>query len=103
MHTVGKFFKGDDLIYTFGGDFQYGDARVTYMNQQTLMKHINANTEKYKLKLIYSTPGEYIRTINKKNYTFPENTFDFFPYRDYPLSFWTGFYTSRVALKGMTK
>lgn len=25
---------------------------------------------------------------------------DFFPYRDGAHSFWTGFYTSRVALKG---
>ncbi len=88
-------------MYTFGGDFQYGDARVTYQSQQVLRKEINQNPEKYGIKLVYSTPNDYIKALQQQNLPYPTNKYDFFPYRDFPLMWWTGFFTSRVALKGM--
>jgi hypothetical protein len=41
--------------------------------------------------------------VRKEGATFPTKTDDFFPYADNPHAFWTGFFTSRVALKGFVR
>jgi hypothetical protein len=53
------------------------------------------------MEIIYSTPGDYIDAVHEQGEVYPKNTHDFFPYRDKPFQWWTGFYTSRPALKGM--
>jgi lysosomal alpha-mannosidase len=47
----------------------------------------------------YSTPACYIYALNKANRTWVPKTDDFFPYANDPHSFWTGYFTSRPALK----
>ena len=101
LRAVATRYRGDQVMYTFGGDFQYGDARITYQNQQTLRKYINQNSEKFNMTFVYSTPNDYVQALMKQNLAYPTNRNDFFPYRDYPYNWWTGFYTSRVALKSM--
>jgi hypothetical protein len=51
----------------------------------------------------YSTPSAYIDSIKKEGATYPVKTDDFFPYADNPNAFWTGYFTSRVALKGFVR
>jgi hypothetical protein len=55
------------------------------------------------MKVIYSTPGDYIRAINKENMTYPTKEDDFFPYADNDHAMWTGYFTSRTALKGFVR
>ncbi|CAD8067627.1 unnamed protein product [Paramecium sonneborni] len=95
-------YKSDHLIHTFGSDFQWSDSKVFYHNLDKLIRFINNNPE-YKMKLQYSTPEEYIDEINKQNITYETKQDDFFPYSDQPHAFWTGYFTSRVAIKGYVK
>ena len=49
--------------------------------------------------MFYSTPSMYLDALHKAGETWPLKTDDFFPYADHPHAFWTGYYTSRPALK----
>jgi alpha-mannosidase len=48
----------------------------------------------------YSTPTMFAQALNAANHTWTVKTDDFFPYADHPHAFWTGYFTSRPALKG---
>jgi hypothetical protein len=63
------------------------------------VKYINARPEQFGMNIKYSTPSEYIKTINAMNVTFVEKTDDFFPYADTEYGYWTGYFTSRLNLK----
>lgn len=47
----------------------------------------------------YSTPTTYLDALHKANQTWELKTDDFFPYADCPHCYWTGYFTSRPALK----
>jgi hypothetical protein len=49
--------------------------------------------------VFYSTPGAYNEAKLKSNISFSVKTDDFFPYADCPHCYWTGYFTSRAALK----
>ncbi|XP_058513989.1 lysosomal alpha-mannosidase-like isoform X8 [Ochotona princeps] len=49
--------------------------------------------------VLYSTPACYLRELNKANLTWSVKEDDFFPYADGPHQFWTGYFSSRPALK----
>lgn len=55
------------------------------------------------MKFIYSTPGNYIKAIQAEKAKYPKKVDDFFPYADGDNAYWTGFYTSRVAIKGYVR
>jgi AraC-like DNA-binding protein len=55
------------------------------------------------MKLVYSTPGEYIQAINKEANSYPSKTDDFFPYGDDVHDYWTGYFTSRTGVKGFVR
>lgn len=70
-----------------------------------IMDYINNRSSFYNLKLQWSDPDYYYETIKthfleNSAISFSQNLHDFFPYADNPNSYWTGFYTSRPALKG---
>lgn len=44
-------------------------------------------------------PSCYLKARNAENEVFEEKNDDFFPYADGPNMFWTGYFTSRAALK----
>ncbi|WAR25813.1 MAuncharacterized [Mya arenaria] len=53
--------------------------------------------------LLYSTPSCYTYQLNRANKTWPTKSDDFFPYADREHTFWTGYFTSRAALKGYVR
>jgi len=55
------------------------------------------------IKLIYSTPRTYMEAINKLNKKYSVKSDDFFPYANDPNSFWTGYFTTRPAIKLIAK
>ena len=51
----------------------------------------------------YSTPTRYLDSLHDAGLTWELKTDDFFPYADCPWCYWTGYFTSRVALKGYVR
>ncbi|KAH7982627.1 hypothetical protein HPB52_006179 [Rhipicephalus sanguineus] len=51
------------------------------------------------LQAFYSSPSCYLKALNVANRSWPAHTRDFLPYADRPQIYWTGFYSSRPALK----
>lgn len=99
---MGNHYRTNNLLHTLGEDFQYTNSRMWYKNVDKLIKYINARPE-YGVTVQYSTPSAYIEAIRKEAATYPTKTDDFFPYADNAHSFWTGYFVSRVALKGFVK
>jgi alpha-mannosidase len=59
-----------------------------------MIEYMNANhADKYHFR--YSTPSDYVDSINALNMTWPTKTDDMFPYSDNPDAYWTGYFTSR--------
>ena len=94
-------YKTDNLIMTMGSDFQYSNAHMWYKNLDKLIKYVNRRqaTHASNINIFYSTPACYLHALNKANVTWPVKTDDFFPYAHRPHAFWTGYFTSRPALK----
>jgi hypothetical protein len=51
------------------------------------------------MRLLYSTPDQFVDAVHANNLSYTVKTDDFFPYADQPHAFWTGYLTSRPALK----
>uniref|UniRef100_A0A673FUW1 Alpha-mannosidase n=1 Tax=Sinocyclocheilus rhinocerous TaxID=307959 RepID=A0A673FUW1_9TELE len=94
------FYKTNHIIMTMGSDFQYENANLWYKNMDKLIKYVNAlQAKESKVNVLYSTPSCYPQELNLANLTWPLKTDDFFPYADDAHDFWTGYFTSRPALK----
>ena len=48
---------------------------------------------------IYSTPSCYVKAVNDVGQTYTTKQDDFFPYASSSSVYWTGYYTSRPAIK----
>ncbi|CAD5121632.1 DgyrCDS10126 [Dimorphilus gyrociliatus] len=94
-----KPYRTNHILMTMGSDFQFEEARANYKNLDKLIQHVNARKDKYHLNLFYSTPSCYTYAVNKANLTFTAKTDDFFPYASRAHTFWSGYFTSRPALK----
>lgn len=51
------------------------------------------------INVFYSTPSCYLYALNQVGKEWTTKSDDFFPYAMVPASYWTGYYTSRPALK----
>ena len=107
---VASFFKEMDeqanryatgnLIITMGSDFQYQNANHNFRNLDLLIKYVNAEQAKgSKYNLFYSTPTCYIKSLHEANRTWTSKSDDFFPYASDQHAYWTGYFTSRPAVK----
>ena len=59
--------------------------------------------EDTKIHLLYSTPACYVKHLNEADKTWTTKSDDFFPYADNSYNFWTGYFTSRPAVKGYVR
>ncbi|CAF4755775.1 unnamed protein product, partial [Rotaria socialis] len=85
---------------TMGSDFQCEYASVWFKNLDKLIKYVNAQqVNGSDVNVFYSTPSCYLYALNKAGLTWPSKTDDFFPIAQNPHGFWTGYFTSRAALK----
>lgn len=85
----------DELHYLFGclklaQSFQKLSVLLSWLQQ---MNGSNVNA-------FYSTPSCYVYDVNHAQKTYTKKEDDFFPYAHRDHSFWTGYFTSRAALKG---
>ena len=107
-------------MMTMGQDFTYQNANEWFKNLDKLIKYVNAQVslsycflilqltliKQYlqqangsDVNIFYSTPSCYLYALNKANRTWTSKTDDFFPYAHVPHQYFTGYFTSRPALK----
>mmetsp|Transcript_3054 Transcript_3054/g.4548 ORF Transcript_3054/g.4548 Transcript_3054/m.4548 type:complete len:1202 (+) Transcript_3054:113-3718(+) len=100
-------YRSPHLLVPFGDDFKFKNAANQFQNMDALIKHINANENRFKVRLRYSTVTEYFRAVHEwareKTAEFPLFMGDFFPYADNEDSYWTGYYTTRPFLKKLSR
>uniref|UniRef100_A0A8B9KGF7 Lysosomal alpha-mannosidase n=1 Tax=Astyanax mexicanus TaxID=7994 RepID=A0A8B9KGF7_ASTMX len=93
-------YKTNHIIMTMGSDFQYENAIPWYKNMDKLIHYVNARQKNGSaVNVLYSTPSCYLQELNLAKQIWPIKTDDFFPYADDAHDFWTGYFTSRPALK----
>ncbi|EOD15755.1 alpha mannosidase [Emiliania huxleyi CCMP1516] len=94
-------------IWALGSDFQYQNAdqprsgiRVHadqwYRNLDKLIHYVNLNGS---VNAFYSTPSLYVDQKKRWNGTYELRTDDIFPLADDSHNYWSGYFTSRPALK----
>ena len=87
----------DHQMWACGTDFQYQNADHWYRNLDKLIHYVNLNGT---VNAFYSTPARY--TDEKKKWTggsYEVRTDDIWPLGDHPHAYWSGYFTSRPALK----
>ncbi|XP_036096626.1 lysosomal alpha-mannosidase [Molossus molossus] len=96
----GQFYRTNHTVMTMGSDFQYENANMWFKNLDKLIQLVNAQQANgSRVNVLYSTPACYLWELNKANLTWSVKQDDFFPYADGPHMFWTGYFSSRPALK----
>ncbi|XP_057565725.1 lysosomal alpha-mannosidase [Hippopotamus amphibius kiboko] len=97
----GRHYRTNHTVMTMGSDFQYENANMWFKNLDKLIQLVNAKqqTSGSRVNVLYSTPACYLWELNKANLTWSVKQDDFFPYADGPHMFWTGYFSSRPALK----
>eukprot|EP00760_Papus_ankaliazontas_P032647 PhM_4_TR5922/c0_g1_i1/m.11492/K12311/MAN2B1, LAMAN; lysosomal alpha-mannosidase len=93
-------FRSNHVLVPWGCDFNFENAATNFQLMDSLMAEINGNYKKYGMALFYSTPHEYISTLNRLNYAWPVNTDDYFLDSDNEYAYWSGYLSSRPAFKG---
>lgn len=89
--------RGEHIMFTMGSDFQYQAAENWFTNLDKIIHYAN---EDGRINAFYSTPETYVAAKEaEQGVSWPLKTDDFFPYADGPHAFWTGYSTSRPALK----
>lgn len=97
-------YRTTNLVMTFGSDFQYSNAHLWFKNLDKAIHYINREQNNgSKVNVFYSTTACYVNALHNSNITWPTKSDDFFPYAHRPHSFWTGYFTSRPALKNMVR
>ena len=92
-------YTSNNVMMTMGSDFQYQAANMWFKNLDLLMGYIQDNAAAYGVDIFYSTPQNYAAYVHAANLTYTYKTDDFFPYADAPAAYWSGYFTSRPALK----
>ena len=98
--TQAKHHKVNHIMLTMGSDFQYMNAHTWFKSMDKLIKYLNKDPQ---INIFYSTPSKFTQALHDANIKWSLKTDDFFPYADCPHCFWTGYFTSRPALKGYVR
>jgi hypothetical protein len=93
-------FKHKHVIYPFGDDFTHMIATHNFGNLTLIMNYVNSHPE-LGVHMKWSLLTEYLAALPREN--LPERKGDFFPYNDYPISWWTGYYSSYPQIKEKTR
>jgi len=83
-------------MWACGSDFQYQNADHWYRNLDKLVHYINQNGT---VNAFYSTPTEYVKQKKLAQAEWEVRKDDIFPLADAAHHYWSGYFTSRPALK----
>jgi lysosomal alpha-mannosidase len=102
LKTWNSGFMHKNVLLMYGCDFTFKQRDANYKNVEQIMDYVNKNYSD--MKMVYSTPSKYFKTIFEQVKEWPEyRNADFFPYADDAYSYWTGYLTSRPNLKGLVR
>lgn len=88
--------RTNHIMWTMGTDFKYQYAHTWFRQLDKLIHYVNMDG---RVNALYSTPSIYTDAKYATNQSWPIKTDDFFPYADRENAYWTGYFTSRPALK----
>lgn len=97
LQAYAKAAPTNHYMFKMGSDFQYENANEWYKNLDKLIHYVNLDG---RINMFYSNPYAFTKAQADANLTWTVKTDDFFPYADCPYCYWTGYFTSRPALKG---
>ncbi len=83
-------------LWACGSDFQYQNADHWYHNLDKLIHYVNQNGS---INAFYSTPSFYVEQKLKAGVDWEVREDDIFPLADAAHHYWSGYFTSRPALK----
>ena len=86
----------DHQLWALGSDFMYQNAAHWYTNLDKLIHYVNMNGS---VNVFYSTPTAYVEQKKKWRGSFELRTDDIMPLADDAHNYWSGYFTSRPALK----
>ncbi|KAK6127825.1 hypothetical protein DH2020_038427 [Rehmannia glutinosa] len=92
--------RSNHIMWTMGTDFKYQYAETWFRNMDKLIHYVNQDG---RVNALYSTPSIYTDAKNALNESWPLKSDDYFPYADRINAYWTGYFTSRPALKGYVR
>ncbi|KAG8385026.1 hypothetical protein BUALT_Bualt04G0180100 [Buddleja alternifolia] len=88
--------RTNHIMWTMGTDFKYQYAHTWFRQMDKLIHYVNLDG---RVNALYSTPSIYTDAKHATEMTWPTKTDDYFPYADRVHGYWTGYFTSRPALK----
>ncbi|GFT23386.1 lysosomal alpha-mannosidase [Trichonephila clavipes] len=95
-----KNYATNNVVMTMGMDFHFRDAPKWFRNMDYLIRYVNSlQAVGMKVNMFYSTPTCYLNSLHASNKTWKTMQSDFFPYASGRHEYWTGYFTSRPALK----
>ncbi|OMO52365.1 hypothetical protein COLO4_37248 [Corchorus olitorius] len=89
--------RTNHVMWTMGTDFKYQYAHTWFRQMDKFIHYVNQDG---RVNALYSTPSIYTDAKYAANEAWPLKTDDYFPYADEINAYWTGYFTSRAALKG---
>ncbi|KAM7276612.1 hypothetical protein ACFE04_018478 [Oxalis oulophora] len=92
--------RTNHIMWTMGTDFKYQYAESWFRQMDKFIHYVNQDG---RVNALYSTPSIYTDAKYAANEAWPLKTDDFFPYADDVNAYWTGYFTSRPALKGYVR
>ncbi|KAM5571530.1 putative alpha-mannosidase [Rosa sericea] len=88
--------RTNHIMWTMGNDFTYQYANSWFSQMDKFIHHVNQDG---RVNALYSTPSIYTDAKYATNESWPIKSDDFFPYASEVNAYWTGYFTSRPALK----
>jgi alpha-mannosidase len=92
--------RTNHVMWTMGTDFKYQYSNSWFRNLDKLIHYVNQDG---RVNALYSTPSIYTDAKFAAKESWPLKTDDFFPYADRINAYWTGYFTSRAAIKGYVR
>ncbi|CAK5048380.1 unnamed protein product [Meloidogyne enterolobii] len=104
VNEQAKVQRHNHVLIAMGGDFTYSNAELWFNNLDKLILAGNKKKNITNVNIFYSTPTCYIKALEQTTKpNFPKRDGDFFPYADQLDRYWTGYFTSKPSLKGLTR
>lgn len=76
-----KTYRTNHLFIPIGGDFFFGNAKMTFGSLDNLIRYFNSHVDG--ISLMYSTPSEYFDAVQSiPDMVWPTRYDDMFPYAD---------------------
>ncbi|KAF5181502.1 Alpha-mannosidase [Thalictrum thalictroides] len=94
--TQANITRTNHIMWTMGTDFKYQYAHTWFREMDKLIHYVNMDG---RVNALYSTPSIYTDVKYATKEQWPLKTDDFFPYADRVNAYWTGYFTSRPAIK----